>query len=127
MQVLYQVLHVQVTYGAVLLGFLGAMHWGLEFAKYGGEQGTFTLNYYLQVAALTTTFRLQAARAGSRTCPVCVAHACACARGSVGNSVGWLHCLGESDRANVRAATDMGGCFSGMLILKQLRPDGVSN
>ncbi|KAF8607629.1 hypothetical protein BDV93DRAFT_505037 [Ceratobasidium sp. AG-I] len=39
MQTLYQVMHVQVTYGAVLLGFLGAMHWGLEFAKYGGEKG----------------------------------------------------------------------------------------
>jgi len=27
------------SYGAVILSFLGAMHWGLEFAKYGGEQG----------------------------------------------------------------------------------------
>ncbi|KAG8737479.1 hypothetical protein FRC11_002016, partial [Ceratobasidium sp. 423] len=39
MQLLNQIQHVQVTYGAVLLGFLGAIHWGLEFAKYGGEQG----------------------------------------------------------------------------------------
>lgn len=29
----------QITYGAVILSFLGAIHWGLEFAKYGGEQG----------------------------------------------------------------------------------------
>ncbi|CAE6448717.1 unnamed protein product [Rhizoctonia solani] len=39
LQLLNQIQHVQVTYGAVLLGFLGAVHWGLEFAKYGGEQG----------------------------------------------------------------------------------------
>ncbi|KAJ1308616.1 hypothetical protein OPQ81_004314 [Rhizoctonia solani] len=39
LQLLNQIQHVQVTYGAVLLGFLGAIHWGLEFAKYGGEQG----------------------------------------------------------------------------------------
>jgi len=38
-QLLQQIQHVQVTYGAVLLGFLGAIHWGMEFAKYGGEQG----------------------------------------------------------------------------------------
>jgi hypothetical protein len=38
-QFLQQIQHVQVTYGAVLLGFLGAVHWGMEFAKYGGEQG----------------------------------------------------------------------------------------
>ncbi|KAG8796766.1 hypothetical protein FRC12_000016 [Ceratobasidium sp. 428] len=39
MEILHQLQHVQVTYGAVLLGFLGAIHWGMEFAKYGGEQG----------------------------------------------------------------------------------------
>ncbi|CAE6391865.1 unnamed protein product [Rhizoctonia solani] len=39
LQLLNQIQHVQVTYGAVLLGFLGAIHWGLEFAKFGGEQG----------------------------------------------------------------------------------------
>ncbi|CAE6439607.1 unnamed protein product [Rhizoctonia solani] len=39
LQLLNQIQHVQVTYGAVLLGFLGAVHWGLEFAKYGGELG----------------------------------------------------------------------------------------
>lgn len=31
--------HIQVTYGAVMLSFLGAIHWGFEFAKYGGYQG----------------------------------------------------------------------------------------
>ncbi|KIK59333.1 hypothetical protein GYMLUDRAFT_44694 [Collybiopsis luxurians FD-317 M1] len=28
-----QALNVQVTYGAVMLSFLGALHWGMEFAK----------------------------------------------------------------------------------------------
>jgi Protein of unknown function (DUF3429) len=28
---------IQVTYGAVLLSFLGAIHWGLEFAGMGGQ------------------------------------------------------------------------------------------
>ena len=37
--VLDQALHIQMTYGAVLLSFLGALHWGFEFAKYGGYQG----------------------------------------------------------------------------------------
>ncbi|KIO28331.1 hypothetical protein M407DRAFT_243024, partial [Tulasnella calospora MUT 4182] len=31
--------HVQVTYGAVLLSFLGALHWGMEFSGYGGYKG----------------------------------------------------------------------------------------
>lgn len=31
--------HVQVTYGAVMLSFLGALHWGMEFSGYGGQQG----------------------------------------------------------------------------------------
>jgi len=30
---------VQVGYGAVLISFLGAIHWGLEWAGYGGTQG----------------------------------------------------------------------------------------
>ena len=30
---------VQITYGAVILSFLGALHWGMEFVGYGGEQG----------------------------------------------------------------------------------------
>ncbi|CAI6318391.1 unnamed protein product [Periconia digitata] len=38
-----QLLHIleplQVGYGAVILSFLGAIHWGLEFAGYGGHQG----------------------------------------------------------------------------------------
>ncbi|KAJ7578535.1 hypothetical protein C8J56DRAFT_968232 [Mycena floridula] len=34
-----QALNIQVTYGAVMLSFLGAMHWGMEFAGYGGQQG----------------------------------------------------------------------------------------
>lgn len=38
-----QLLHIieplQVGYGAVILSFLGAIHWGLEWAKYGGVHG----------------------------------------------------------------------------------------
>ncbi|KAG6854580.1 hypothetical protein C0991_004916 [Blastosporella zonata] len=34
-----QALNVQVTYGAVMLSFLGALHWGMEFAGYGGNIG----------------------------------------------------------------------------------------
>ncbi|KAG6896818.1 hypothetical protein C0992_005859 [Termitomyces sp. T32_za158] len=34
-----QALNIQVTYGAVMLSFLGALHWGMEFAGYGGNQG----------------------------------------------------------------------------------------
>ncbi|EAW10591.1 DUF3429 domain-containing protein [Aspergillus clavatus NRRL 1] len=30
---------IQVGYGAVILSFLGAVHWGLEWAGYGGKQG----------------------------------------------------------------------------------------
>lgn len=31
--------NVQITYGAVLLSFLGAIHWGFEFSRFGGELG----------------------------------------------------------------------------------------
>ncbi|PWN33537.1 uncharacterized protein FA14DRAFT_164948 [Meira miltonrushii] len=31
--------NVQITFGAVLLSFLGAIHWGFEFAKFGGAVG----------------------------------------------------------------------------------------
>ncbi|KAJ7193870.1 hypothetical protein GGX14DRAFT_576940 [Mycena pura] len=37
--ILDQALSVQVTYGAVMLSFLGALHWGMEFAGLGGQQG----------------------------------------------------------------------------------------
>ncbi|KAF7118819.1 hypothetical protein CNMCM5793_008448 [Aspergillus hiratsukae] len=30
---------IQVGYGAVILSFLGAVHWGLEWARYGGKHG----------------------------------------------------------------------------------------
>ncbi|KAF9645654.1 hypothetical protein BDM02DRAFT_3156813 [Thelephora ganbajun] len=32
-------LNIQVTYGAVMLSFLGALHWGMEFSEYGGYKG----------------------------------------------------------------------------------------
>ncbi|PVF95855.1 putative MNN4-regulates the mannosylphosphorylation [Serendipita vermifera] len=35
-----QAMSIQVTYGAVMLGFLGALHWGMEFAGYGGHKGS---------------------------------------------------------------------------------------
>jgi len=37
--ILDQSLNLQVTYGAVMLSFLGAMHWGMEVAEYGGPKG----------------------------------------------------------------------------------------
>ncbi|KAF9469374.1 hypothetical protein BDZ94DRAFT_1244303 [Collybia nuda] len=37
--ILDQALNIQVTYGAVMLSFLGALHWGMEFAGYGGNKG----------------------------------------------------------------------------------------
>lgn len=37
--VLDQALNFQVHYGAVLLSFLGALHWGMEIAEYGGYKG----------------------------------------------------------------------------------------
>ncbi|CAG7851953.1 SubName: Full=Probable MNN4-regulates the mannosylphosphorylation {ECO:0000313/EMBL:CCA66657.1} [Serendipita indica DSM 11827] len=39
MSLLDQAMNVQVTYGAVMLGFLGAIHWGLEFAQFNGSKG----------------------------------------------------------------------------------------
>jgi len=32
-------LSIQVTYGAVMLSFLGALHWGMEFSGLGGHKG----------------------------------------------------------------------------------------
>ncbi|EIW84873.1 hypothetical protein CONPUDRAFT_162195 [Coniophora puteana RWD-64-598 SS2] len=37
--ILDQALTFQVTYGAVLLSFLGSLHWGMEFAGLGGHKG----------------------------------------------------------------------------------------
>ncbi|WWC90517.1 uncharacterized protein L201_005453 [Kwoniella dendrophila CBS 6074] len=39
LQYLHTLEHIQITYGAIILSFLGALHWGMEFAKLGGEQG----------------------------------------------------------------------------------------
>jgi len=36
---LYHVEAIQISYGAVMLSFLGAVHWGMEFANLGGKQG----------------------------------------------------------------------------------------
>ncbi|KAI0076448.1 hypothetical protein K474DRAFT_1644947 [Panus rudis PR-1116 ss-1] len=36
--ILDQALNIQMTYGAVMLSFLGALHWGFEFAGYGGNK-----------------------------------------------------------------------------------------
>lgn len=33
--------NIQVGFGAVLLSFLGAIHWGFEFSKYGGRIGNY--------------------------------------------------------------------------------------
>ncbi|KAH9981429.1 hypothetical protein BGW80DRAFT_1150658, partial [Lactifluus volemus] len=37
--ILDRALSIQVTYGAVMLSFLGALHWGMEFAGLGGHKG----------------------------------------------------------------------------------------
>ena len=37
--ILDQALNIQVTYGAVMLSFLGALHWGMEFSEFGGKKG----------------------------------------------------------------------------------------
>jgi hypothetical protein len=37
--ILDRALNIQVTYGAVMLSFLGALHWGMEFAGLGGYKG----------------------------------------------------------------------------------------
>jgi hypothetical protein len=37
--VLDQALVFQATYGAVMLSFLGALHWGMEFSSFGGVKG----------------------------------------------------------------------------------------
>ncbi|BGP23085.1 mitochondrial inner membrane protein 1 [Rhodotorula toruloides] len=39
---------LQVQYGAIIISFLGAVHWGLEWAKFGGVQGN--ARYLLGVA-----------------------------------------------------------------------------
>ncbi|KIJ44299.1 hypothetical protein M422DRAFT_168276 [Sphaerobolus stellatus SS14] len=39
MTLLQDCLHIQVTYGAVLLSFAGALHWGMEMAGYNGQKG----------------------------------------------------------------------------------------
>ncbi|ORY77299.1 hypothetical protein BCR37DRAFT_382759 [Protomyces lactucae-debilis] len=37
--------HIQVGYGACLISFIGAIHWGFEFAGYGGHTGYRRLLY----------------------------------------------------------------------------------
>ncbi|GAA6034305.1 hypothetical protein JCM8097_003835 [Rhodosporidiobolus ruineniae] len=39
MALLEHVQLLQVQYGAIILSFLGAVHWGFEWSKYGGVQG----------------------------------------------------------------------------------------
>ncbi|GAA5941892.1 DUF3429 domain-containing protein [Sporobolomyces koalae] len=41
---------LQVQYGTIILSFLGAIHWGFEWAKYGGEKGN--RRYILGIAPL---------------------------------------------------------------------------
>ncbi|KAI0062223.1 hypothetical protein BV25DRAFT_1907609 [Artomyces pyxidatus] len=69
--ILDQALSIQVTYGAVMLSFLGALHWGMEFAGYGGHKGYARLAlgaapvlYAWPTLALDPTFALIAQWAG---------------------------------------------------------------
>ncbi|BGP14193.1 hypothetical protein JCM10213v2_002133 [Rhodosporidiobolus nylandii] len=48
MALLQHVQLLQVQYGAIILSFLGAVHWGFEWAKYGGVHGN--SRYLLGVA-----------------------------------------------------------------------------
>lgn len=48
MALLEHVQLLQVQYGAIILSFLGAVHWGFEWAKFGGVQGN--SRYVLGVA-----------------------------------------------------------------------------
>ncbi|GAA97729.1 uncharacterized protein L969DRAFT_55314 [Mixia osmundae IAM 14324] len=36
---LHHVEHIQVSYGAIILSFLGALHWGMEFSAFNGRKG----------------------------------------------------------------------------------------
>lgn len=36
---LHTVEHIQIAYGATILSFLGALHWGMEFVGFGGSHG----------------------------------------------------------------------------------------
>ncbi|RPA77179.1 hypothetical protein BJ508DRAFT_242187 [Ascobolus immersus RN42] len=49
---------IQLGYGAVLLSFLGAIHWGLEFAGYGGRFGykRYAIGLLAPAASWGTTF-----------------------------------------------------------------------
>lgn len=40
MALLHHVENLQLGYGALILSFIGAMHWGFEFAGYNGFKGT---------------------------------------------------------------------------------------
>ena len=51
-------LHIQMTYGAVMLSFLGALHWGFELAGYGGQKGCVRLRSPLDVIACRHNARL---------------------------------------------------------------------
>jgi ABC-type proline/glycine betaine transport system permease subunit len=55
---LHMVEHVQITYGAIILSFLGAIHWGMEFSKQGGEHGyrRLALGVVPVLFAVPTTF-----------------------------------------------------------------------
>lgn len=37
---LHHVENLQLGYGALILSFIGALHWGFEFAGYNGHKGT---------------------------------------------------------------------------------------
>jgi hypothetical protein len=49
---------IQITYGAIILSFLGALHWGMEFVAFGGSQGykRLALGVVPVLAAWPTTF-----------------------------------------------------------------------
>ncbi|KAL1604288.1 hypothetical protein SLS59_004084 [Nothophoma quercina] len=48
---------IQIGYGASIISFLGAIHWGLEWAKYGGTQGypRYLIGVFAPVAGWSAT------------------------------------------------------------------------
>lgn len=48
---------IQIGYGASIISFLGAIHWGLEWAKYGGVQGypRYAIGVFAPIAGWSAT------------------------------------------------------------------------
>ncbi|KAJ8114964.1 hypothetical protein OPT61_g3282 [Boeremia exigua] len=56
-QLLHLLEPIQIGYGASIISFLGAIHWGLEWAKYGGVQGypRYAIGVFAPIAGWSAT------------------------------------------------------------------------